>query len=132
MLPSCQSAPTRAACGRPSGRDVPRKTSGSGALARRSCARIHASSEDPYRSRLVTWIGVRSVIAFLQFHVSQSRASVVGGALLHRPAVAVGIAEKDERVPVPASSINPDSSVEVLDRADLHTLPQQLLPGGVD
>src|SRR6266542_5858482 len=53
-------APTPAECGRPSGRTVATKNARSGcgvSLARTSCARLHGSSADPYRSRLRVEIG---------------------------------------------------------------------------
>src|SRR5689334_1211592 len=52
--------------------------------------------------------------------------------LLYRPAVAVGIAEEDEGVPVLAAPLNRDAILEVLDRADLYSPLDQLGPRRLD
>ena len=78
------------------------------------------------------WLLARSSCTSSSVLTSLMRRQLLRGALLHHPAVAVGIAEKDERVPVSASSIDPDTTLEVLDRADLHTPLEQLRPRGVD
>ncbi len=44
----------------------------------------------------------------------------LGGLLLHGPAVAVGVAEEDERVPLLPAAFGHDAVHEVLDGTNLH------------
>src|ERR687886_827824 len=72
-------------------------------------------------SRFLVSIGVRSAIWIppIPRKATGGVASVAGRALLHEPAVAVGIAEGEEGVPVPAPPRAPGAALVVEDEAAL-------------
>src|SRR5262249_28309243 len=55
-------------------------------------------------------------------------SSALAWLLLHGPAVAVRVAEEDERVPCLAAALHHVAVLEVHDRADIHAAPDQLCP----
>jgi hypothetical protein len=54
------------------------------------------------------------------------------GLVLHGPVVAVGILEEEERVPRSAGRVDPDTLLNVLDRADLNAPLNQFGSSGLE
>src|SRR3990172_7646551 len=76
--------------------------------------------------------GRRRLGAFLEGGEDRAAVSVASGCLLEVPAVAVGILEEGERVPIPTLPVDPLTVLEVPDLADLEASFDELGPGGLD